>query len=218
MRVASKRMWVLLLGLLAACATSTPSGQEPPEVPEQEVASWEEGCEHEGTLVLLCREDECSFFQCHDVVPDEAVVASRGGMFRPPGFRRWPGRSWRWPERAEPVMTFRFNRHFDPKPPPLQLPPGRYVRHHIFSQAKDLREWFIRQGIKNIHEWTLVIPEHVHLRIHSGGPRGGMWNEAWRAFRDARPDAKPEEIYRHAGELMFRFDLTGTIVPYYRRR
>ncbi|QRK04498.1 DUF2380 domain-containing protein [Archangium violaceum] len=28
--------------------------------------------------------------------------------------------------------------------------------------------------------------------------------------------ASPEEIYRHAGELIFRFELTGPIVPYHR--
>lgn len=171
----------LLLGLLAACATSPSTGQgsERPEVgsweePEQVVDSWEEGCEYEDSLVLLCREEECGFFQCRDVVPAEVVVASRGGALRGPGFRRWPGRSWRWPEHVGPVMTFRFNRHFDPKPPPLQLPPGRYIRHHIFSQAQDLQEWFIRRGIPDIHRWPLVIPEHLHRQIHSGGPSGGM--------------------------------------------
>jgi hypothetical protein len=28
--------------------------------------------------------------------------------------------------------------------------------------------------------------------------------------------ASPEEIYRHAGQLIFRFELTGPIVPYLR--
>lgn len=212
------KLWLMLVGLLAACATSAPPGQESPEAMEEEVSSWEEGCESDGSLVLLCREEECGFFQCRDVLPEEVQVASRGGMFRGPGFRRWPGRSWRWPEHTGPVMTFRFNRHFDPKPPPLLLPPGRYVRHHIFPQAQDLATWFIQRGITDIHRWTLVIPEHVHRRIHGGGPSGGMWNEAWRQFRDSNKNASPEAIYRHAGELLFRFDLTGEVVPYWQRR
>jgi hypothetical protein len=33
-------------------------------------------------------------------------------------------------------------------------------------------------------------------------------------FRDAQPTASSAEIYRHAGELLYRFQLTGLIVPY----
>ena len=208
------RPW-LLVGLLAACATLNSPRQESTEV--EVVGSWGEGCAYDGSLVLLCSEDRCNFFQCREVVPAEDLIASRGGLFRGPGFRRWPGRSWRWPQRAGPVMTFRFNRHFDPKPPPLQLPAGRYARHHIFPQAQDLQTWFHQRGIPDIHRWTLVIPEGLHQRIHKGGPRGGLWNEAWRQFKERYPEASPEMIYRHAGDLMFRFDLTGAVVPYFRR-
>jgi len=63
-----------------------------------------------------------------------------------------------------------------------------------------------------------VIEETVHFRIHNGGPRGGRWNAAWRQFKDANPRATPEEIYRHAGELIYRFELIGPIVPYYSRQ
>jgi uncharacterized lipoprotein (TIGR02269 family) len=64
----------------------------------------------------------------------------------------------------------------------------------------------------------MVIPEHIHWEIHSGGPRGGQWNEAWREFMFKNPHALPPEIYRHAGELIFRFELTGPVVPYRTRR
>jgi uncharacterized lipoprotein (TIGR02269 family) len=64
----------------------------------------------------------------------------------------------------------------------------------------------------------MLIPEHLHLRIHSGAPSGGLWNQAWRQFRDAKGDASTAEIYRHAGELIFRFNLAGPIVPYYQRK
>ena len=60
----------------------------------------------------------------------------------------------------------------------------------------------------------MLIPEHIHYRIHAGGPRGGVWNEAWRQFQGQHPHATPEAIYRHAGELIFRFNLAGPLVPY----
>jgi hypothetical protein len=44
---------------------------------------------------------------------------------------------------------------------------GRVVKHHLFPQAQEFREWFRRARI-DIHEYTLVIPEHIHLQIHRG--------------------------------------------------
>ncbi|WPB82443.1 TIGR02269 family lipoprotein [Archangium violaceum] len=221
----SRTLCLLLVGFLAACATSTPAVGEGGAIPEPEVvASWEEGCEDERSLVLLCQEEgeECGFFRCHEVVPgEEVLLASRGGgpIYIPgPSStpRGWRGRPLGWPRSTRPVLTFRFNRHFDPKPPQLALPPGRWARHHLFPQARELREWFEARGVTNIHQYTLLIPEHVHIRIHSRGPKGGLWNQAWKDFKEVRPNASPEAIYRHAGELIFRFELTGPVVPYAR--
>ncbi|WP_309892547.1 TIGR02269 family lipoprotein [Archangium sp.] len=218
----------LLCTLLTACATSSPSLQDVREPPPEVVSSWEEGCADERTVVLLCREDgdECGFFRCQEVAPREVLLAYRGGgpIYIPGASPAAPRRWWRnprgWPRNTEPVLTFRFNRHLDPKPPALVpvLPPGRWVRHHLLPQAEDLARWFHRQGVPDIHQFTLLIPEHIHLRIHSGGPSGGLWNAAWRQFQRANEHATPAEIYRHAGELIFRFELTGPIVPYSRRR
>jgi uncharacterized lipoprotein (TIGR02269 family) len=88
------------------------------------------------------------------------------------------------------------------------------VKHHIFSQAPDLAEWFRLQGI-NIHQYTLLVSRAVHLRIHSGGARGGMWNAEWRHFKEGRSRATPEEIWQHAIKLIVKYDLTGAqMVPY----
>lgn len=217
---ASSQFWrALLCTLLTSCATPSASLHEAHE-PSEVVSSWEEGCEDERSLVLLCQEEgeECGLFRCREVAPREVLLASRGsGTFYIPSAhsfpRRWRGQPIGWPRATQPVLTFRFNRHFDPKPPPPALPPGRWVRHHLFAQ--EFREWFREHGVTNIHQFTLLIPEHVHLRIHSGGPRGGLWNAAWRQFQTQNPDATPAEIYRHAGELIFRFDLTGPLVSYY---
>ncbi len=102
-------------------------------------------------------------------------------------------------------------------PPSRQLPPGRFEKHHIFPQAEDLARWFEGQGVK-IHDYTMPIPRDVHRRIHDGTGRGGQWNTAWREFRDLNQNATPVEIYKHAGELIHRFQLSGgPIQPYYSR-
>jgi hypothetical protein len=61
----------------------------------------------------------------------------------------------------------------------------------------------------------MVIPEHVHLRIH-GGARGGLWNEAWREFyrANAHRQVPREELLGKAFELAYRFDIVGPIVSY----
>ncbi len=206
--------------LLMACA-STPESTGAREPAAEMVTSFEEGCDEEKSVVLLCSEEECGFFQCRDILV-HPIVLTRGGI-RPPAAapggapRRWWGK-WPWlRSHSKPVLTFRFRASLDPKPPPPQLPPGRYIRHHIFSQAPDLKAWFIKQGVK-IHDYTIVIPEHIHFRIHGGGARGGAWNQAWREFMLANREASPEAIYRHAGELFYRFELIGPIVPYYSGR
>lgn len=223
---AIRRSSWLLCALLIACASS-PQPHSAEEPLEEVLSSFEEGCADASTMVLLCEGHECGFFRCRDLdFEPGGVQLTRGGggfMASPatPGRRPGRRRGGLWPSRnAGPVLTFRLNPSLDPKPPPLarpQLPPGRYVRHHLFSQAPDLAAWFRERGV-NIHGFTMVIEETVHYRIHSGGPRGGRWNEAWRQFKDANPRAAPEEIYRYAGELIYRFKLIGPVVPYYSRQ
>lgn len=43
-----------------------------------------------------------------------------------------------------------------------------------------------------------------------------MWNQAWRDFRDSQQGRSmtSEELHRKAVELIFRFELTGPVVPY----
>lgn len=203
--------------LLMACA-SAPDPRHDDEPLEQVVSSFEEGCKQAGSLLLLCGDETCGFFQCRDALPDRRIELTRGGgTIAPPPAPGGAPRRWQrppWLRRdAVPVLTFRFRASLAPKPQQLLLPSGRYVRHHIFPQAADLQIWFTRRGVA-IHNFTLVIPEHVHWRIHSGGPSGGLWNAAWRKFRDANREALPEEIYRHAGKLIYEFELMGPLVPY----
>jgi uncharacterized lipoprotein (TIGR02269 family) len=218
---------LLASGVLTACASSRPV-----------LRAWEEaapavGCKspaEDSCVTLACEEALCGFFRCEDVVPEEAPRGSeveRVQFVRPglPMGPARPGRVRRWSPwlrgGAEPVMTFRWYAASQPRPLPppvfLALPAPRLQKHHIFPQAEDLASWFKRRGI-DIHQYTLLIPEHVHRRIHAGGPRGGLWNEAWREFQAANRDREPsrDEIYRHAGMLIFRFELSGPVRPYFR--
>lgn len=210
--------------LLSACATSTPA---PP--------TWEE-VQSEGSLacdnpdadqcvVLACDEGECGVFDCADVDPEALARVPREydteltQFYRPPF--RTPGtqRNWRRAglrENARPRMTFHFHyrQGFLPAFPRLD---GKLIKHHLFPQAQEFRKWFKDRGI-NIHEWTMLLPEQVHLRIHRGAD-GGPWNEAWRQFHEANRyrDVSQEELIRKAFELSLRFDIAGPIMPYYSR-
>ena len=205
--------------LLAACAPASPA-----------LRAWEDDetitCEDTGAdecVVLACDEGECGLFDCEDVDPEALTRAplTHGAElarnFQRPPYRA-PGtqRNWRRAglrEDARPRMTFHFQyRHgYLPAFPRLE---GKLIKHHLFPQAQEFRGWFNKSGV-NIHEWTMLIPEHVHLRIHRGA-KGGPWNAAWRQFMGANPIPPPREVMiRKAFELALRLDLAGPIMPYY---
>ncbi|WP_395808008.1 DUF2380 domain-containing protein [Archangium minus] len=72
-----------------------------------------------------------------------------------------------------------------------------------------------RMAVPDIHAFTVRVPKSFHQWLHSGGPAGGQWNEAWRQFMDLnRNTAKAEDIWRFAGELLVRFGVNGPFVPY----
>jgi uncharacterized lipoprotein (TIGR02269 family) len=161
----------LALLLLAACATPSPA-----------LRAWEEA-EHDGAtdcddaeadqcVVLACDEGECGVFGCEDVDPEAlahvplAHGAELAQFHRPPFRGPSTQRNWRRAglrEDARPRMTFhfRYRQGFLPAFPRLE---GKLIKHHLFPQAQEFRSWFKQRGI-NIHEWTMLIPEHVHLSI-----------------------------------------------------
>jgi len=218
MRVKARLFPVCLSILLVACAsTSTPLR----ESVGPKLVSWEEGCQEPTTLEFFCAQGTCAFFRCQDMEThgeDSAVKVEPARWTRPPqpsGGRR---RGSRYPRPdADPVFVIRWNNH-----PPLSVPiprPARtaraWVKHHIFPQEPQLAEWFQLQGI-NIHQYTLLIPREVHLRIHSGGPRGGKWNAEWRHFTEGRAKATPAEIWQHASKLIVDYNLAGASMVTYR--
>ncbi|MCP3097495.1 TIGR02269 family lipoprotein [Myxococcus sp. K15C18031901] len=211
--------WLSLLAVSwLGCASATrPSVQ----------AAWdgaEVECDDPGEdacVTLVCLDDVCGFYRCEELPAD--VEQARFPPSRPPAAAAAPGsgprRNWGAAQQLPPgsVMTFP-NWNGAPSrviPPSHRLTPGRWEKHHIFPQASDLALWFERQGVK-IHDYTMPIPLAVHRRIHDGTARGGAWNDAWRQFRRANPDASSEAIFKHAGELIYRFQLSGDpIRPYY---
>ncbi|MCP3141328.1 SitA6 family polymorphic toxin lipoprotein [Pyxidicoccus xibeiensis] len=208
---------LLLLWLAVSwsgCATVTPR------------VSAETECEDPGAdqcVTLLCLGDACGFYRCEDM-PGEVELARFPPSVGPPtpaapGGR--PRRNWggagKLPGGA--VMVFP-NWNGAPEqiiPPSRQLPPGRWEKHHIFPQQEELARWFEKQGVR-IHDFTMPLPFEVHQRIHREGGNGGPWNRSWLDFKRLNPRATPEEIYKHAGELIYRFQLTdGPVQPYYSR-
>ncbi|WP_225410961.1 SitA6 family polymorphic toxin lipoprotein [Stigmatella hybrida] len=222
------RLLALLLVSLATpqfsgCATTSPATRAWEEVASESASECEDPASDQ-CIVLACEGEAgvCGVFSCEDVEPEAVARSSLEhgaelARYRPP--MRSPGSSRNWRntglrEGTRPRMSFhfRYREGFLPAFPKLE---GRLVKHHFFPQAADLARWFKAQGIK-VHDWTMVIPEHVHWRIHSGSARGGLWNQAWREFRDTNPTRRytQEELLAKAFELAFRFDVVGPIIPY----
>jgi uncharacterized lipoprotein (TIGR02269 family) len=220
----SCRFLLLLLASLwlPACASSPPASPAREDVAHDAPPACDDA-EADQCVVLACDEGECGVFSCEDVDPEALAHGplthdvELAQFYRPPF--RGPGtqRNWRRTglrNGAQPRMTFHFEyrQGFLPAFPRLD---GKLVRHHLFPREQRLAEWFKELGI-NIHEWTILVPEQVHLRIHRGA-RGGPWNEAWRQFKRANEDRQVprEELLRKAFELALRFDIAGPISPYY---
>jgi uncharacterized lipoprotein (TIGR02269 family) len=226
----ARRGVALLCVLLSACVTSSSTVREDDEAPEV-VSSWEEARADPSCVVPLCDEDRCALWRCQDLMevdPSPSVVLARGPMpqaMRPPlvgSPSRWWGRTLAAPTYEEPVFEIpwhnwkqreelaRQRKH----PLRCMIPPEPLEKHHIFPQQEKLAEWFKIKGI-DIHAYTISLPRSVHRRLHSGGPAGGHWNEAWRQFKDENYTASPQEIWKFAFELMFLTGVNGPFVPYY---
>jgi uncharacterized lipoprotein (TIGR02269 family) len=208
--------------LLAACGTTSPATRAWESAEQEEATS----CDDPGAdqcVALACDGEDgvCGVFGCEDVDLEAAARASLSpgvelARARPP--MRGPGLFSHWRRvglrnGAQPRASFHF-RYRQGFLPAFPRYTGKVVKHHLFPQAKEFKAWFRRAGL-DIHQYTLVIPEHLHLQIHRGDGRGGLWNTAWRAYKDAHPNPpSAHAILRHAFELAFRFKLVGPLVPY----
>jgi uncharacterized lipoprotein (TIGR02269 family) len=238
--LASKRGVALLGLLLTACATSTPAVYEDDLEAPDVVYSWGEARTDPSCIVPLCDSERCAVWRCQDVVeeethpvllaqamaPAQAPIPQPVPMLRTPGVdnpSRWWGVPLAAPTTADPVFEIPWHNWKERQRLALktyriyciQGPHEPYEKHHIFPQQPVLARWFKRKGI-DIHAFTVRVPKSFHTWLHSGGPQGGQWNEAWRQFmNENREAASPEDIWRFAGELMMRFGVNGPLVPYY---
>jgi uncharacterized lipoprotein (TIGR02269 family) len=218
LRPNSPPLAALLLWLFACATPSLPTNV----TEDSESTAACEDPDADQCVVLACDEGECGVFGCEDVDPEAvtgahlsygAELARFRPPFRAPGFQRnWRRAGLRDGVRPRLTFHFRYRDGFLPAFPRLQ---GKLIKHHLFPQAQEFRDFFRDNGI-DIHAWTMVIPAHVHLRIHRGLGRGGAWNDAWRQFMIANQGRKvsQEEMLGKAFELAFRFDIVGPIAPY----
>ncbi|WNG62427.1 TIGR02269 family lipoprotein [Archangium gephyra] len=209
--------------LLSACATTAAPGESGFAEDVDPVASWEEAREDPSCVVPLCDGERCAFWRCEDVVEVEehpVVLALANGSLRPPpNPTRWWGRPLAVPGGREAVFEIPWhNWNIRGQYAPRVLKPlcvrarEPLEKHHIFPQ--EFAAWFKGKEI-SIHSFTIRVPRSFHRWLHSGGPSGGQWNDAWRQFKENNVRADSAEIWRFAGELMSRFGVNGPLVPYY---
>jgi uncharacterized lipoprotein (TIGR02269 family) len=222
--------WLLACWVLAASAAGQPTGSSTESGDEQEqVASFEEACEDEHSLVPLCDGWQCGMYRCREVMKHlsagrvvrtwaEVEPLTEAGL----GAQRSWGSAQELPWDVRPVFIIPWNS----TPPPLlpsQLTEAEdaarernkpHEKHHIFSQA--FRKWFELQGI-NIDEHVIPLLVEKHRSIHRGA-NGGPWNAEWQRFIQLNLRGAPKEkIFKHAGQLIYQFELFGPVMPYWKR-
>jgi uncharacterized lipoprotein (TIGR02269 family) len=227
------KSWTLILcGLLTACA-STNATQQRWEHAEAEAAECDDPGADRCTL-FLCGVGACGLYYCEDVKPGSIVRAQAMAPMVPPVAPPMPvvvaepfsapgnpnpywGSMRGLPGDAEPIFIIPWNQTSEEYAARLKQQaedPNKdrrvWAKHHVFPQ--EFVVWFTRRGIK-IHDWTLVLEKHVHERIHRG-ERGGPWNAAWRQYIEDNRAAGKQAIHLFAMQLIFRFELSGPIVPY----
>jgi RHS repeat-associated protein len=123
--------------------------------------------------------------------------------------------SWGWRLAGLVPMVSEFGK-FAKGTERLLLKSGKLYKHHVFPQK--FREWFVKNGIKNIDEFTIQISRDTHLKgVHGKGLGNlpGRWNQQWADFIKLNPNASPSEIFHHAEGLLKRYGLEHLkYVPY----
>ena len=89
-----------------------------------------------------------------------------------------------------------------------RLPAPVMADHHIFPQQ--FKSYFSTKGI-DIDLHTVSVPHQItHLRgLHGKGNANmpGGWNQRWKIFIEATPDATSKDVYQFAGKLMDEYGI-----------
>ena len=105
-----------------------------------------------------------------------------------------------------------------PPCPPGGLPgPQKMVDHHLMPQQ--FRKFFEARGI-DIDSHTISIGDLSHSRgVHGRGLGNmpGRWNQTWRDWINANPNANDADIYRQLGRMMDDYNLQGIPIHSYRK-
>nr|WP_286086034.1 DUF2380 domain-containing protein [Brevibacillus sp. NSP2.1] len=77
-------------------------------------------------------------------------------------------------------------------------------------------KFFKEKGI-NVDDFTVTLAhgkDSHHLKFIHGQ---GKWNETWKAWIDANPNATAKEIFQQAGKMMDEYGLSGIRIHPYKK-
>ncbi|MCY1017090.1 TIGR02269 family lipoprotein [Pyxidicoccus sp. MSG2] len=227
-----KNWRLLVCGLLVTACASTNIAQQRWETADAEPETEE--CDDPGAdrcTMFICGVGACGLYYCKDVDPGGIVRAQAVAPIRPPmpgvaapfptpaNPQRYWGSMQGLPRDAAPIFIIPWHETEEEYAARLRKeqedqPKRTWVKHHVFPRA--FKTWFNARGV-NIHEWTLVVDKQVHLKIHRGAA-GGPWNAEWYLYIIDNPLGNPQAIHLFATQMIFRYDLSGPVVPYSRKK
>jgi hypothetical protein len=69
-----------------------------------------------------------------------------------------------------------------------------------------------RPSARNLSIRVPESPKNLQSRVHSGGPKGGLWNQAWEQFfrtaKQAGRNPTKEQVIQFGKELVEGFEIT----------
>ncbi len=87
--------------------------------------------------------------------------------------------------------------------PPVKSPPSAgfpWHWHHLLPRM--LQDWFNRQGINDIHDYCVHVPHDIH-----NGQTHPQWERDWKQFKEANPNATPQQILNKMRDMMARYGI-----------